>query len=97
MPSLRIPEPESLSGLKKRAGEFLRYVADHRDNPLTTIWGDYSRFDVYGLALLELGDSDAEAHRLLSETLDMIDRNFSEERADPGDRPSRGPEHASLA
>jgi hypothetical protein len=86
MQPLRTPEPEALFGLKNRAGEFLRYVADHRDNPLTTIWGDYGRFDVYGLALLELGDNEDEAHRLLSETLDMIDRNFADERANPNNK-----------
>lgn len=71
-----------MTAFQSRAQAFLRYVAEHRDNPMTTVWGDYRRFDVYALALLALGE-DADARRLLNETLDMITQNFAEERADP--------------
>lgn len=83
MQSLRTLNAEARSAFKSRAREFLHFVADHRDNPLTTVWGAYGRFDVYALALLELGDYEAEASRLLGDTLDMIERNFADERANP--------------
>lgn len=66
----------------ERALEFLQYVARHADNPMETVWGAYRTFDVYALAALAVGE-DATARRLLGETLDMIDRNFAEERANP--------------
>lgn len=82
MPSLESEEAKSQAAFQKRAGEFLWYVTQNQENPLTTIWGSYRNFDVYALALLALGGNEAEACRLLCGTLDMIDRNFDEERAD---------------
>jgi hypothetical protein len=82
MEPLRTPDPQALAAQHDRARAFLRFVADHADNPMTTTWGDYRGFDVYGLAALAVGD-DAPARRLLGETLTMIEQNFADERADP--------------
>jgi hypothetical protein len=86
MKPLRTPDPAVQTAFKSRAGEFLRYVAQHRDNPHKTTWGGYGNFDVYGLALLAMDGGDAEARRFLNATLDMIDRNFADERANPGNK-----------
>ncbi|MDQ3812570.1 MAG: hypothetical protein M3347_01310, partial [Armatimonadota bacterium] len=86
MELLRTPDPETRAAFQGRAREFLRYVGAHRDNPHQTTWGAYGNFDVYGLALLAEGESDDEARRFLSATLDMIDKNFADERANPGNK-----------
>ena len=61
-------------------------MVDNCDNPTATVWGKYRDFDCYALACLALGNHDADARRLLVETLDMIDHNFAVERAPNGDK-----------
>ena len=57
-----------------RAGAFLRFVADHADNPMTTTWGDYRSFDVYALAALAVGDDEVFAKPHLSALLVLYQR-----------------------
>jgi hypothetical protein len=78
------PEPEQvLRGFEARAHAFLRFIADHADNPETTIWGPYRLFDGYALALLALGDDLSRARPLIEETLANIESDMAQERRDP--------------
>ncbi len=83
---LRTVAPADKAAFDKRAREFLSFVVENRDNPMETVWGKYRDFDMYALACLALGEHDADARRLLTETLDMIDHNFAVERRPRGDK-----------
>jgi hypothetical protein len=63
-----------------RAEAFLRYVAENRDNPLTTVWGAYGNFDCMPSPCWLSVTTIPKARRLLRQTLDMIEQNFADER-----------------
>ncbi|HMO26236.1 MAG TPA: hypothetical protein PKB10_08200, partial [Tepidisphaeraceae bacterium] len=71
---------------RARADAFLDYVIDHADNPAATRWGDYRCFDGYTLAHFARRREIAGGWALFRDTLDMIDRNFAAEDADPNDK-----------
>lgn len=77
---LRQADARQKAAFDARSRRFLSFVAAHAENPMATGWGPYRCFDGYALACLALGNHDAEARRLLGETLDMIERNLAGER-----------------
>lgn len=66
---------------RERAETFLRFVVDHSDNPMETVWGPYRCFDGYALAHLALGEQLDAGKRRLIETLEMAEQNIADEKA----------------
>ena len=66
-----------------RARAFLEYIIAHGNEAPLTEWGALVHVDGHALAHLALKQDVGRGAALLSGTLDMMERNFADEDADP--------------
>ena len=68
---------------RPRREALLDYVVAHTDNPMRTEWGAHRCFDGYALAHFALNRDMPRGWTRLRETIEMIERNFADEDANP--------------